>query len=228
MSSPKRVLVLGTGTGIGKTYVTRALVHARANTLGLKPIESGAAAAQILVGRGSDAASLGSPSEIRSPYLFPEPVSPHLAARIAGVKIDLGVVSRWIDELASANPSSTLVVESAGGAFSPLGDDTFNADLIDACGFDAVVLVSANRLGVLHDVFSTWFAVQKRTSRTPDCVVLNDVYRDTADPLARSTNRSSLEELLRGPAIVEFPSDGSDTVAAEIWRALDGARSTRG
>lgn len=224
MSACSRVLVLGTGTGIGKTEVSRALVRGRAGTIGLKPIESGLSPEQMAARSGSDGERIRHGTAVpAAPYLFPEAVSPHLAARYHGVAIDLRRLASWLDSVHEEYPGRVLVVESAGGAFSPLGADLFNADLIGPCRFDRVVLVAANRLGVLHDVFATCLALRSRTGRVPDCVVLNDATIEEADPLPRTTNLDELRELGRAlglGAVVRFPRDGSAADALPIWSAL--------
>ena len=85
----KRIVIAGTGTGIGKTTVAAALLQqARAAGyfgLGLKPVESG------FVASSSDAATLGAACHHAVPplYALREPLSPHRAAEMEGVQIDL-------------------------------------------------------------------------------------------------------------------------------------------
>jgi dethiobiotin synthetase len=90
------LVVLGTGTEIGKTFVTAALARAlRAHgcsVLALKPIETGCSGS-LEPPAGSDAEQLEEASTrglVRPHPLhaFPEPISPHLAALRAGVSID--------------------------------------------------------------------------------------------------------------------------------------------
>jgi dethiobiotin synthetase len=87
----------------------------------------------------------------RSLYAWPDPVSPHLAARRAGAGIDLGSIREWVH----ASGASVVVVETAGGLFSPLGPKTTNLDLTLALEPTAVLLVAPDRLGVLHDLTAT-------------------------------------------------------------------------
>lgn len=219
-----RVLVLGTGTGIGKTFVTRALVGANPLAVGLKPIESGVV--DISRDAGQDGESIQGRGFVvpRAPYLFAEPISPHLAAARAGVSIELAVVARWVDDVrtaAGARPS-VVVVESAGGAFSPLGAGLYNADLLDACGFTHSILVTPNRLGVLHDVLATLRALG--TARSPSCVVLNDSSPPDDADQARQLNFGALEVEVRTIApnsvVMAFPWKGTSAAAAELWRIL--------
>lgn len=182
--------MLGCGTGVGKTRVSVALLRELAGRglpcLGLKPIESGIEL-QLQDGSappGSDAAQLSAAGSGRASILHPlyalrEPISPHLAARNSGLKLELAAAAQWVKtaELAmtphvSSDRALWTVVESAGGVFSPLGLGQTNFDLGRALEPAIWVLVAADALGVLHDVTATWEAMAAR-GRTPDHLVLS-------------------------------------------------------
>ena len=186
-----RIVILGCGTGVGKTRVSVALLRALAargqSALGLKPIESGIAG-QGEPGRGdpagSDAAALTVAGSLRTQlqhplYALRDPVSPHLAARAQGLAIDVKRAARWVDEAeASVTPlvvsdrALWTVVETAGGVFSPLALGVSNFELAQALEPAIWVLVAADALGVLHDVSSTWKAM-RASGREPDQLVLS-------------------------------------------------------
>lgn len=225
-----RILVLGTGTGVGKTFVTSALVAANPRAVGLKPIESGVT--DLDRDAGPDGESIRGSGFVvpRAPYLFAEPISPHLAAARAGAVIELAVLDRWIDSVRTVDGArpSALVVESAGGAFSPIGPGLYNADLIEACGFTHTILVAPNRLGVLHDTVATLRALG--SERAPSCVLLNDsTPPDRHDP-ARGLNldalKVELQALAPSSALVAFPWSGTAVAAAEVWRVIGGGSFT--
>jgi dethiobiotin synthetase len=148
------VVVTGTGTDVGKTHVATALLRAWGigrSVLGYKPIESGVGPS----GLGDDARRLAEASTFHVQrslfgYAFPEPISPHLAARRAGVVVDLGRLVAHAAELRAQ--AEGVVVELAGGLFTPLSRETVNLDLAKALDATAVLLVAPDRLGVLHDV----------------------------------------------------------------------------
>ena len=91
--APVRIVVVGTGTGIGKTHLSVALVaylaRAGRQVCGLKPIESGVPPGAV----GEDATALAAAGVFHvkqpQPYALPDPVSPHLAARRLGVLHDV-------------------------------------------------------------------------------------------------------------------------------------------
>jgi dethiobiotin synthetase len=155
MSEGKLIVVSGTGTGIGKTHVSEALLLALGEfcerVAGLKPIETGMGEATI-----SDAARLERVSSFHVKhfgYVFAEPLSPHLAARETNTPIELEVLVPLVQ--AARASVDALLVELPGGLFTPLSDTTVNADFVRALAPDATLLVAQDRLGVLHEVVST-------------------------------------------------------------------------
>lgn len=164
--APCRILVLGTGTEIGKTFIsTRALgaLAARgARALGVKPVESGLA--ELRPGE-ADYERLGAAGIFTAfpCYGLPEPLSPHLAARRAGRALELSEILEWTQGLERARAPEVTWVETAGGAFSPLSETMVNADLIRALEPSLVVLVAPDRLGVLHDVRAALSALEEFT-----------------------------------------------------------------
>lgn len=215
-----RVIVIGTGTEIGKTHVTECLlVHARSRGVrarAYKPIATGVAE------RCEDAERHAKACE--APYAHPtfayrRPVSPHLAAREEGRPIDLDMIRKRADEMAS--DADVLLVEGAGGLFTPLSDSITNIDLVRSLMPAVVLLVAPDRLGVLHDVQATKRASMERN------VALHAVVLSTPATLDESSN-SNAEELERlgfGPVIGVFPRASVDAaisqrVAAQAWITL--------
>jgi dethiobiotin synthetase len=151
------LVVTGTGTDVGKTHVATALLRAWGTTrkvFGYKPVESGVGAA----GLGDDARRLAEASTFHVKrslfgYAFGPPISPHLAARRDGVVVDIAKIATQVAELRSEVEG--LVVELAGGLFSPLSRETVNLDLAKALQATAILLVAPDRIGVLHDVGAT-------------------------------------------------------------------------
>jgi dethiobiotin synthetase len=181
-----RLIVLGCGTNVGKTRfcvaLLRALTAQGVPTVGLKPIESGIEPGLGSV-PGSDAAALSSaatlnPSQSRAPYALAAPVSPHLAAKAEGLRIDEQVAANWVRKVEAEvathiSPHIAIwsIVETAGGVFSPLSETATNLDLALALEPATWVLVAADALGVLHDVSATLQAMRAR-NRAPDHLVL--------------------------------------------------------
>ena len=175
------IVLLGTGTNVGKTFVCSHLGAALRElfpshpVLALKPVESGfPPLPKSSPDPASDAALLATASTLLAPaphplYALPDPISPHLAARRAGIGIDIPTIVDWVTSALHYN--TLLLLETAGGALSPLSDTTTNLDL--ACALEPAiwVLVAPDALGVLHDVRATWTALHS-LARPPDHLVL--------------------------------------------------------
>ncbi len=154
--SPKSIFVTGTDTGVGKTVVaaalTRALVGRGMRVAVMKPVASGSEATSEGL-RNSDAlalmaaANVAAPYEVVNPYCFAAPISPHLAAREAGIAIELTLLRSRFDALAAA--SDCVIVEGAGGWLAPISDTAAMADLAAALSLP-VLLVVGLRLGCLN------------------------------------------------------------------------------
>lgn len=222
-----RIVILGTGTGVGKTYATAALARALSSVseyrvVALKPIETGVAARAKRGGAPSprtDAGALerASNGPLLRPhplYAFPEPISAHLAARRARARISLARLRNWAS-LAICDDMWQLV-ETAGGAFSPLSARTTNLDLAKALEPCIRVLVAPDALGVLHDVFTTVHAMEAN-GRAPDFLVLSQSRPSDA---STGTNAAELARLgLPRPIAVVRRGDGERSLLP-LARAL--------
>jgi dethiobiotin synthetase len=138
----ERFFVTGTDTGVGKTAVS-ALLCAALNAIYWKPIQTGSS-------EGTDRktvmrlAELPRSRTLPEIYIFSSPVSPHLAARMAGARIELRKIK--VPELP---PSENLIVEGAGGALVPLNRTQLTTDLMRHLGIP-VLLVSRTSLGTIN------------------------------------------------------------------------------
>jgi len=153
--TPRSLLVTGTDTGIGKTHSSVALLHALRATgmraVGMKPVASGC---DWRDGgwRNEDALALQAAGDPRpdyadvNPFALPEPTAPTLAARAAGVRIDVAVLHAAHARLAAS--ADLVIVEGAGGWDAPLAEGLEHRDLARHLG-GAVVMVVGLRLGCL-------------------------------------------------------------------------------
>ncbi len=162
------VFVTGTDTGVGKTLVSTALLHTLAarhlRVVGMKPVAAGTqrvdgvdANEDVLALRA--ASSCRVPPQLDNPVLLPDPVSPHIAAARAGVRIDIDHLVACYRQLAQR--ADAVVVEGAGGFQVPLSASETGADLAQALGLP-VVLVVGLRLGCLNHALLTADAVRAR------------------------------------------------------------------
>ena len=146
------IYVTGTDTDVGKTAVTvaivRSLVQAGKRVGVYKPVATGG---------GHDPQALweaaGRPLTLAQvcPQLFPAPISPPRSGRAAGTIVDDDLLERGLEPWMRG--FDVVVVEGAGGLFSPLSDTQSNADLARRIGLPLVVVDSA-RLGAIGRTLS--------------------------------------------------------------------------
>jgi dethiobiotin synthetase len=195
------VVVSGTGTGIGKTHLSEAILLALgrrgARCAGVKPVETGFDDSDR-----SDASRLARASSFHvkhSGARFEDPVSPHIAARDAGRPISLATLSA---EVSALRPMvDVLLAELAGGLFSPLSDVETNASFTALLRPDFHILVAPDRLGVLHDLIAATQAA--RAMRLPiNGIAL--VAPPIPDP-STGRNAPELPRLLAIPYLASVP-----------------------
>lgn len=179
--SPGRGLfVTGTDTDVGKTVAAVAIVRslvAGGRRVGVyKPVASGVAAADDPDGdpyRLWEAAGRpGAPAQV-CPQAFAAAIAPVRAAAAAGRTVDEALLRTG---LAAWRSSEAVVVEGAGGLFSPLGERTLGADLARDFGLPLVVVDSA-RLGAIGRTLAT-----VRAARAEGLVVAAVVLSEVAPP----------------------------------------------
>lgn len=203
------VVVAGTGTEIGKTHFAEALLRAlsmrRKRVLGLKPIESG-----LIQPAASDSARLERSSTFHVEpfgYCFAEPLSPHLAARRNGEEIQIEPLVAAVDAIRTE--VDIVVVELAGGLFTPLSDAIVNADFARDLDPDLTLLVAPDRLGVLHEVLVTLRAAETVPISIAGVVLIAPERRDPST----GSNAGELRRLMRLPLAVTLPRANVDELA---------------
>lgn len=162
------IFITGTDTGIGKTMYSRLLLQslnaAGLRTAAMKPIASGA---QLCDGelRNDDAvvlqntASTSYPYVRCNPYCFAPAIAPHLAARQAGVQIEIEVIKQAHAALVAQ--ADLTVVEGVGGWLVPIDQQRSVADLVKAMQLP-VILVVGLRLGCINHALLTAESIRQR------------------------------------------------------------------
>jgi dethiobiotin synthetase len=151
------IFVTGTGTEVGKTYVAAAIaaqLSAEGRRVAVfKPAvtgldEEGEADHELL---RRAAGSAQSDEEI-APYRYPPPMSPHLAAELAGEEISR---ERLLETArAAAESADALVAEGVGGLLVPLAGDYLVRDLAVDLALPLVVAASPG-LGTINHTLLT-------------------------------------------------------------------------
>jgi dethiobiotin synthase len=186
------IFVTGTDTGVGKTVAAAALLHrcrARFPVRYWKPVQTGIERDDDT----ADVARLGAcvPSEVfGSGVRLERPVSPHLAARLAGRPIDVEALIA----LAEAQPDSRWVVEGAGGVLVPISDTASMADLIARLGMPAVV-VARTALGTINHTLLTVEALRRRSIHAAGVIMVGSPNADNRDAIERYGDVEVLGEM---------------------------------
>jgi len=203
--------VTGTDTEVGKTYSTVKLIErwqaAGLRVAAMKPVASGCEIAADGSWVNEDVARLTAATgqtdiDLMNPYRFLPPVSPHIAARAAGVDIDLDRIAQHYRQLTAGH--DLVVVEGAGGWLAPLGPDCFMEDLARTLHLP-VILVVGMKLGCINHALLTARAIRASGLELAGWVanrVVPDMsaYADNLDTLKRHLDASMLLELPYCPA----------------------------
>lgn len=217
----KGFFIAGTDTGVGKTLVAaamlRAFVRLGHRCVGMKPVAAGA---ELRDGAwaNEDVLELGAagnvpvPGELINPYLFREPIAPHIAAAHKGVDIELPRIRAACEELAQR--ADLVVVEGAGGLLVPLTAGRDMADLAVVLGVP-VVLVVGMRLGCLNHALLSAEAMATRRLRLAGWVA----NRIDPDMAVYEENLAALASRLDAPMLAEIPfrSDMTPQRAAALF-----------
>ncbi len=206
-SPPPGFFITGTDTGVGKTLCSAALLHALAalgvRAVGMKPVAAGADQVDGVwinedVTLLRAASAVDAPMEWVNPYLFREPIAPHIAAEHKGVVIDIARIVAARDALADL--ADVVVVEGAGGFRVPLGRGQDTADLVVRLGMP-VILVVGMRLGCLNHALLTAEAIAARG------LTLAAWVASRIDPAmaAYDDNLDALRARLPAPLLAELP-----------------------
>jgi dethiobiotin synthetase len=214
--------VTGTDTGVGKTLVACALLHAFAargfTALGMKPVATGAErGADGLVSddveRLAAASKVSAPRGEINPYCFAPPIAPHIAAQQTGVRIELARIERAFRALAAR--AQVVVVEGIGGFRVPLGDGTDTAQLAVRLGLP-VVLVVGVRLGCLNHALLTSDAIASHGLKLAGWVA-NHIDPQMA---AASQNIEALAQRIAAPLLarIEFAAGPDPQAIASAFK----------
>jgi dethiobiotin synthetase len=123
-------------------------------------------------------------------YLLNTPASPHLAAEIDGVTIDL-------KNIKEPETNNHLVIEGAGGLLVPLNDTDTIADLIKPDY--KVIIVSRHYLGSINHTLLTWESMKLR-GITPSGIVFNgDAIASTEEIILKKTGLKMIGRIENEP-----------------------------
>jgi dethiobiotin synthetase len=194
--SMRGLFITATDTGAGKTFVTamiaRTLRRQGTPVRVCKPVATGA---DWIDGRWLSedtrilAEAAGDPDhEGITPWAFPAPAAPPVAARLAGFDLRLDALAAAVRRRASAG--TIVLVEGVGGLLCPLTESETVADLAGQLGL-ALLVVARRSLGTLNHTLLTLEVAEARRLRVVGVVV------NETTPVSGPADESNVVELRR-------------------------------
>ncbi len=186
--------ISGSDTDVGKTYIAcqivDQLIQRGIKVETRKPVESGCTVSENGDLITHDALALqranGNRESIEriAAFRYRAALAPPRAARLEGEKIR---ITQLIDACQRDQPDHRLIVEGAGGFYSPLAENGLNADLASALQLPVVIIVN-DRVGAVNQALLTMHAVESRQLRIAAIVLnqvkpLNDTEMDNAEDI---------------------------------------------
>ena len=181
-----KFIICGTDTDIGKTLISSFFVRGL-NSFYWKPIQSGTEPQ-------TDSQTLEKLTQVKKEkiineaYVFTKPLSPHWAAEIDQININLNNL-----ELPIINDS--LIVETAGGLMVPITRNFLQIDQIKKWNLP-VILVCKSSLGTLNHTLLSIEALKRRNINILGLIINGEKHLD---------NPKTLAEFGEIPIIAEFP-----------------------
>ena len=175
----KGIFITGTGTDVGKTYVT-ALIVKKLNEEGIKTGYYKAAISGANSIEHSDAGYVKKISKINQKedtllsYIYETPVSPHLASKIEGNPVNMTKILKDFNRV--KNEYDFVVVEGSGGIVCPIRYDNteniFLEDIIKKLELKSLIVADAG-LGTINSVVLT-VSYMKSKNITVSGIILNN------------------------------------------------------
>lgn len=207
----KGYFITGTDTNVGKTWATITLMRyfkRRGKTVvGMKPVASGC----VMRGgqlKNADAlliqanASVQIEYDLINPYAYDPPVSPH----IAGVNnpVEFGRLIAGFDLLKTL--ADVVVVEGAGGWYTPINERESNSDLAIALALPVIMVVGI-RLGCINHARLTYQAIKQSGVNCAGWIAVCTA----PDMLNRDDNIQAIKTAVDAPLLGVLPySDVAD------------------
>lgn len=217
----KGLFITGTGTDVGKTYVTALLVKALEEA-GVKGAYYKAAVSGNIRENGrlipQDAdyvkrvSGLSQPLETMVPYIYEQAVSPHLASRQEGNPVELAVVRQKYKELCQEYDYITM--EGSGGILCPLHweeeRELWLEDIVRDLELPCLIVADAG-LGTINATVLTIEYLRMRQIKVKG-VILNRFHPDN---LMEQDNRRMIEKRGRVP-VTACTAEDAETIEISV------------
>lgn len=187
------IVVAGIGTGIGKTFFATILTEALEADY-WKPVQAGNldfTDTDFVRQHITNQKSFFHPEA----YRLSSPMSPHAAAKIDGMEIEL-------DKLSVPGISNTIIIEPAGGVMVPLNDRQLNIDLIEQWDLP-VILVSQNYLGSINHTLLSVEVLKSRSINLLGIIFNGERNPSTEDFILQYTGMNCLAKISKETTITK-------------------------
>lgn len=183
-----KLFITGIGTDVGKT-ITSAIITQSLEADYWKPIQAGdldnSDSHKIQRYISNDKTIIHENS-----YKLNTPASPHLAAKIDGIKIDL-------KQIIEPKTSNNLVIEGAGGLLVPLNENDCIIDLIQKDY--KIILVSRHYLGSINHTLLSFEALKNRNSKVDGIIFSGDENKASEEIILNKTKAKFLGRIDNEP-----------------------------
>ena len=183
-----KLFITGIGTDVGKT-ITSAIITQALQADYWKPIQAGdldnSDSHKIQRYIANDLTIIHSNS-----YKLNTPASPHLAAAIDGITIDL-------KNIIEPKTNNHLVIEGAGGILVPLNNNDYIIDLIKIDY--KIIVVSRHYLGSINHTLLTFEALKSRNLTVAGIIFSGDENKATEEIILNKTKAKFIGRIENEP-----------------------------
>ena len=217
----KNLFITGTGTDIGKTYVTGLMIK-KLQESGLKAAYYKAAMSgndrredgSLIPGdavRVKNMSGISQPPEEMCPYVYENAYSPHLASRLEGNPVQPEVVKAGFEKVAAEYDYVTM--EGSGGILCPICFDEQKImleDVITMLDLSCLLIADAG-LGTINQVVLTWFYMKARNIPVKG-IIFNHFHRGDI----MEEDNLSMCEYMTGLKVLACVADGDTQLNMEL------------
>ena len=202
----KSLFVTGTDTNIGKTHVCAGIAHSlKKSGIDVGIMKPFACGTKQKIGFSSNdlsilsnAANVTDCEELVNPFFFPIPVSPYMAAKKLGVKIDIKHVMKCFSKLNKVH--DMILVEGIGGIMTPILKNYAIIDLINELNINTVIVTGSN-IGTINHTIMTCNMCKNLKISVKGLIINN--FDSTGYPI--SELKRDLSELTNLPVLCSLP-----------------------
>lgn len=201
------LFVTGIGTNVGKTVVSAILTEALQADY-WKPIQSG-----TIEGMDSETVrSLISNSRTvihPETYLLKEPLSPHFAAKLENIEINLQKINL-------PDTTSSIVIEGAGGLLVPINNSEYVIDIAKKIDCEIVVVIS-NYLGCINHSLLTIDYLLRNNFKIHSLVFNGDFEAEVKDVILNYVSNCKIIDI---PTMKTLSKELISPVAANVKQQM--------